>query len=138
MNYKIYFLSALLFCFVFTNEIKPQDRNEPHGYLNIQRYAVKTESDVYDNPPFVNVNLTNEVNPQNEPSVRISRTNPNYVVAAWRDFRMGYDPPVRRIGYSYSTNGGQTWSVSQLLPSPLPEHATQSDPVLTNDNGIFI
>jgi hypothetical protein len=134
MKYKIYFLFILLICFVSIGKIKSQDNNEPHGTLNIQRYAVNTESDVYDNPPFVNVNLTNEVNPQNEPSVRISRTNPNYIVVAWRDFRLGYNPPVRRIGYCYSTNGGGTWSVSQLLPSPLPNHATQSDPVLTNDN----
>jgi hypothetical protein len=134
MNYKIYFLFLFLVYFLLTDSLKSQDENEPHGNLNIQRYAVETGSDVYDNPLFTNVNLTNEQNPQNEPSVRISRTNPNYVVAAWRDFRLGYNPPVRRIGYSYSTNGGVTWSVSQLLPSPLPNHATQSDPVLTNDN----
>ena len=134
MNYKTYFLFILLLCFVFTDKTIPQDSNEPHGSLSIQRYAVKTVNDVYDNPLFVNVNLTDESNPQNEPSVRISRLNPDIIVAAWRDFRLGYDPPIRRIGYSYSTNGGTTWSVSQLLPSPLPEHATQSDPVLTSDN----
>jgi hypothetical protein len=95
--------------------------NNDHNYL--------------DNILFVNNNLTNNTAPQNEPSVRISRTNPNIVVAAWRDFRLGFtNPIVRRIGYTYSSNGGLTWAVSQLLPDPMPGHATQSDPVLTSDN----
>ncbi|HJY63501.1 MAG TPA: T9SS type A sorting domain-containing protein, partial [Ignavibacteria bacterium] len=90
----------------------------------------------YDNILFTNINLSvNSPAPQNEPSVRISRVNPNIVVAAWRDFRLGWDPnPVRRIGYTYSTNGGQTWAVSQLLPDPNPTYVSQSDPVLTSDN----
>jgi hypothetical protein len=108
--------------------------NEPHaifrdGYKNKSAFI----PDFADNPLFTNINLTNEAYPQNEPSVHISRVNPNIVVAAWRDFRLGYSPAVRRIGYTYSTNGGQTWAVSQLLPDPAPEHATQSDPVLIND-----
>ena len=40
---------------------------------------------------------------------------------------------VRRIGYSYSHDGGITWSESQLLPDPMPDHLSQSDPVLTSD-----
>lgn len=89
----------------------------------------------YDNLLFTNINLTQNPAPQNEPSVRISRVNPNIVVAAWRDFRLGYVDPnvVRRIGYTYSTNGGLTWAVSQLLPDPNPEHTSQSDPVVTSD-----
>lgn len=88
----------------------------------------------YDNALFTNINLSNATGPQNEPSIRISRVNPNIVVAAWRDFRLGWDPnPVRRIGYTYSTNGGSTWAVSQLLPDPNPTHTSQSDPVVIND-----
>jgi hypothetical protein len=83
---------------------------------------------------FTNINISNNSPaPQNEPSIRISRTNPNIVVAAWRDFRLDYVTPIRRIGYSYSTNGGLTWSASQLLPDPNPNHVSQSDPVLTSD-----
>jgi hypothetical protein len=61
--------------------------------------------------------------------------DPNIVVAAWRDFRLGYLEPdvVRRIGYSYSVDGGLTWSESQLLPDPNPDHISQSDPVVTCD-----
>jgi hypothetical protein len=40
---------------------------------------------------------------------------------------------IRRIGYSYSHDGGLTWSESQLLPDPNPNHLSQSDPVLTSD-----
>ena len=89
----------------------------------------------YDSPVFTNKNLSLNSFPQNEPSVRISRSNSNYVVAAWRDFRLGYIDPniVRRIGYTYSTDGGLTWAAPQLLPDPNPDHTSQSDPVITSD-----
>ncbi|HAX48164.1 MAG TPA: T9SS type A sorting domain-containing protein [Ignavibacteria bacterium] len=89
----------------------------------------------YNNSVFVNLNLSLNSFPQNEPSVRISRVNSNIVVAAWRDFKLGYIEPnvERRIGYTYSTNGGQTWAAPQLLPDPNPNHTSQSDPVLTSD-----
>ncbi len=89
----------------------------------------------YDNAVFLNNNLSLNGFPQNEPSVRISRVNPNFVVAAWRDFKLGYINPniERRIGYTYSTNGGLTWAAPQLLPDPNPEHTSQSDPVITSD-----
>ncbi len=74
----------------------------------------------FDNPlVYSNVNISNNTAPQNEPSVRISRKNPNRVVAAWRDFRIGYNPAVRRVGYSYSTDAGATWSASLLIDSTL-------------------
>ncbi len=74
-----------------------------------------------DNPlVFPNINISNNSPaPQNEPSVAISKKNPNRVVAAWRDFRINYNPAYRRVGYSYSTNGGTTWAASQLLDSTL-------------------
>ncbi len=89
----------------------------------------------YDNPVFLNNNLSLNSAPQNEPSIRISRTNPNIVVAAWRDFRLGFLDTniVRRIGYTYSTNSGLNWALPQLLPDPNPEHTSQSDPVITSD-----
>ncbi len=89
----------------------------------------------YSSAVFVNNNLSLNTLPQNEPSVRISRVNPNLIVAAWRDFRLGYIEPnvIRRIGYTFSTNGGTTWAAPQLLPDPNPNHTSQSDPVITSD-----
>ncbi|MFC2093102.1 T9SS type A sorting domain-containing protein [Bacteroidota bacterium] len=108
--------------------------NEPHAiYRKNSNINLQSQTDYY-YPLFVNYNVSNNSFPQNEPSVRISRQNPNIVVAAWRDFRLGVDPAVRRIGYSYSADGGLNWSTSQLLPDPLPEHTSQSDPVLTTDS----
>lgn len=67
---------------------------------------------------YTNINVSNNgPAPQNEPSVKISHKNPNRVVAAWRDFRINYNPAYRRVGYSYSTDGGVTWSPSALLDS---------------------
>lgn len=112
-----------------------QDYNDPQQKYYQPYVLALSDINYLDNALFVNYNLTANPAPQNEPTVRISRLNPNIVVAAWRDFRLGYtNPVVRRVGYSYSTNGGLTWSVSQLLPDPAPQHATQSDPVLINDN----
>ncbi|MGB5529968.1 MAG: exo-alpha-sialidase, partial [Ignavibacteriaceae bacterium] len=82
---------------------------------------------------FDNYNISNEPAPQNEPSVRISRKNPNRVVAAWRDFRTGVNPPLRRVGYSFSSDGGETWSVSQLTPQIIPGAPLSSDPVVVVD-----
>lgn len=82
---------------------------------------------------YTNVNLSQDTAPQNEPSVKISRKNPNRVVAAWRDFRTGIFPPLRRIGYSYSTDGGTTWSISALLPQIIPNVPLSSDPVVGVD-----
>lgn len=85
---------------------------------------------------FFNINISQNSAPQNEPSVKISRKDTNRVVAAWRDFRYGIDPNAnRRVGYSYSTNGGLTWAVSRILDSTLlPGGLTRnSDPVVTID-----
>ena len=132
-------LSIIILLLIFDISFAQNNTNEPHATNREKdRVRMNFKPDYADNPLFINVNLTNQSLPQNEPSVRISRTNPNYVVAAWRDFGLGYNPAVRRIGYTYSTNGGLTWAASQLLPDPMPGHATQSDPVLTTDaNGDF-
>jgi hypothetical protein len=116
-----------------------QDKTwQPH---DIQTYGTEYEQvppflNFPDNPDiFQNINISQNASPQNEPSVYISRKDPNRVVAAWRDFRYGVDPVAnRRVGYSYSTNGGTNWSVPQLLDSMLLTGLTRnSDPVVTCD-----
>ena len=126
---KIITLVLLIFCSI---SVFSQEAIATHPENDNPVYSVPGE---YDNALFTNINLSNNAPaPQNEPSIRISRVNPNIIVAAWRDFRLGWDPnPVRRIGYTYSTNGGSTWAASQLLPDPNPTHTSQSDPVVVND-----
>ncbi|RPI13429.1 MAG: T9SS C-terminal target domain-containing protein [Ignavibacteriae bacterium] len=135
--FSILFLLILFSAAAFSQD----DTYKTDPQVKYYRPYVTTGADhnYLDNILFVNNNLTVNTAPQNEPSVRISRINSNIVVAAWRDFRLGYtNPVIRRIGYSYSTNGGLTWAAPQLLPDPMPGHATQSDPVLMSDNnGIF-
>jgi len=79
------------------------------------------------------INISNDRFPQNEPFVKISRKNTNRVVAAWRDFRTGISPAIRRIGYSHSTDGGKTWAPSSLLQQFDPLHPRASDPCVTVD-----
>jgi len=101
----------------------------PHSFAPID-----FESGYSDLPSiFTNINLSQNTAPQNEPSVKISRKNPNRVVAAWRDFRTGVNPALRRIGYSFSIDGGVTWSVSALIPQLIPGAPLSSDPVVEVD-----
>ena len=136
---KSIFILSVFFFISGSAFSQSDDPQAIYGNYALQN-ARNTEQSFLDNPLFTNINLTVNSLSQNEPSVRILRTNPNIVVAAWRDFRLGISPPIRRIGYAYSTNGGSSWSAPLMLPDPLPNHATQSDPVLTNDgNGnIFL
>ncbi len=82
---------------------------------------------------YPNVNVSVDTFPQNEPSVKISRKHPNRVVAAWRDFRTGVSPAIRRVGYALSTDGGSTWPVSGLLPIIDSVHLRASDPAVGTD-----
>ncbi|MFI5144784.1 MAG: T9SS type A sorting domain-containing protein, partial [Ignavibacteria bacterium] len=69
---------------------------------------------------YTNINVSNNSPaPQNEPAIKISHKNPNRVVAGWRDFRINYNPAYRRVGYSYSTDGGASWAPSALLDSTI-------------------
>ncbi len=76
----------------------------------------------------LNTDGTNEL--QNEQQVCINPTDPENVVACWRDFRLGY----RQVGVGYSLDGGQTWT-DYLIGGELP---WDSDPVLiVHDDGTF-
>src|SRR5690349_23304497 len=113
---KNYILLPLFVCTIlsFSGSLAAQDNstgintNEASAITPSLEFAKNTDPGFTDNIVFPNYNLTINGAPQNEPSVRISRVNPNFFVAAWRDFRLGYINPniERRIGYTYSTNGG--------------------------------
>lgn len=128
---NILLLTGLLF--IAVNSFSQE--NELHAF-ELDHQGVIPVKSYEDSPVFSDYNISFQDAPQNEPSVRISRANPDVVVAAWRDFRLGWQEPnvIRRIGYSYSHDGGVTWSESQLLPDPNPNHLSQSDPVLTSDS----
>jgi hypothetical protein len=141
-------LFALVFLLSFSQSFYSQDTQKQNSKENPFRYPLEMEREpgnpTYSKVPlftnteqslFFNINISQNSAPQNEPSVCISRKNPNRIVAAWRDFRYGIDPAAnRRVGYSYSTNGGLTWAVSQILDSTLIPGATRnSDPVVTVD-----
>jgi len=125
---------SILVTAAFSQEFTNPD-NELHAPASYIRHSSPPVKWYHDDAPYANINISQNAAPQNEPSVRISRVNPDIVVAAWRDFRLGYQGSntVRRIGYSFSHDGGATWAPSQLLPDPNPDHTSQSDPVVTSD-----
>ncbi len=65
---------------------------------------------------------------QNEEQVFYCPTDGNYVLATWRDFRLGY----RRCGIGRSTDGGVTWT-DQLNYLMMDPDSRQSDPTMTVD-----
>jgi len=80
----------------------------------------------------VKINTDSTTQLQNEEQVVANPTNPQNLVAVWRDFRLGY----RQVGYGYSFDGGQTWTNPGLFVDP--HYARDSDPALTVDaSGTF-
>ncbi|MEM9547343.1 MAG: T9SS type A sorting domain-containing protein [Bacteroidota bacterium] len=79
----------------------------------------------------VNVNKNGENmigDAANEPSLAISRTNPDYMVIGWRQFST-IESNFREAGYAYSMDGGQSW----IFPEPIEAGTFRSDPVLDVD-----
>jgi hypothetical protein len=64
----------------------------------------------------------------NEPSIAIDPTDPNRMAIGWRQFDT-IGSSFRQAGYSYSTDGGQSWTFSIIEPGIF-----RSDPVLEADN----
>ncbi len=104
----------------------------PHNFLQPD-YFVPNPNPIapLDDTLNVRINSDNSGQIQNEQQLRINPTDPNNVVAVWRDFRLGY----RRVGIGRSTDGGYTWTDELFDVYGRPWH---SDPGLTNDvNGNF-
>jgi hypothetical protein len=75
----------------------------------------------------IRVNQDETTQLQNEEQIAINPTNPDNMVAVWRDFRLGY----RQVGWGYTFDGGQTWTEGGLIDEP--NYPRQSDPGITAD-----
>ncbi|MEZ4387249.1 MAG: exo-alpha-sialidase [Candidatus Krumholzibacteriia bacterium] len=81
-----------------------------------------------------NVRLNNDATTQlqNEQQVVVNPADPSNLVAAWRDFRLGY----RQVGWGYTRDHGATWTNPGLFVDPY--YPRDSDPALTvNAQGDF-
>ncbi len=69
---------------------------------------------------------------QNEQQVVVNPTNPSNLVAAWRDFRLGY----RQVGWGFTFDRGVSWTNPGLFVDT--HYVRDSDPALTvNADGDF-
>ncbi|MDM7916440.1 MAG: sialidase family protein, partial [Candidatus Eisenbacteria bacterium] len=75
--------------------------------------------------PQIRLNTDDSHQLQNEQQIRVHPLDAGNVVAAWRDFRLGY----RQVGVGASFDGGLTWT-DHLIGGVLP---WDSDPVLVTD-----
>jgi hypothetical protein len=103
--------------------------------------------------PNVRANSDSTTNGQHEPSLAVSRTDPNTVVVASKDYRVGNQ---KEVWINVSNDGGVTWPVNLQLQMPgiNPSlYPLMSDPVVVarddgriyvaclgynNKNGVFI
>ncbi len=69
----------------------------------------------------------------NEPSFAISMTDPNVLVAGWRQFAT-INSSFRKAGYAFSHDGGLTWTNGGILVDPPgTNNPNQTDPALAAD-----
>ncbi|MGH8092744.1 MAG: hypothetical protein ACREIF_04660, partial [Chthoniobacterales bacterium] len=65
----------------------------------------------------------------NEPSICVNSTNGNKMTIGWRQFN-SVTSNFRQAGWSYTTNGGASWT----FPGVLENNVFRSDPVLDSDS----
>ncbi len=83
-------------------------------------------------PPNIKINTDATTQLQNEEQVAVDPTNPDNLVAVWRDFRLGF----RQVGWGYSHDGGATWTEGGLVPAT--PYNRDSDPgIVAGNNGAF-
>lgn len=83
-------------------------------------------------PPNLKLNTDATTQLQNEEQVAVDPTNPNNLVAVWRDFRLGF----RQVGWGYSHDGGTSWTEGGLVPAT--PYNRDSDPaIVCNSDGVF-
>ncbi|GAB4329507.1 MAG: hypothetical protein Kow0074_26020 [Candidatus Zixiibacteriota bacterium] len=83
-------------------------------------------------PPNIKINTDATSQLQNEEQVAVDPTNPDNLVAVWRDFRLGF----RQVGWGYSHDGGATWTEGGLVPTT--PYNRDSDPgIVAGNDGNF-
>lgn len=83
-------------------------------------------------PPNIKINQDATTQLQNEEQVAVDPTNPNNMVAVWRDFRLGF----RQVGWGYTHDGGVTWTEGGLIAET--PYNRDSDPgIVANSQGLF-
>lgn len=65
----------------------------------------------------------------NEPTIAINPLNPDNIVIGWREFKNVFSN-FRQAGFSFSTDGGQTWAEGDVIQ----QGVFRSDPVLDCDS----
>ncbi len=112
------------------DEYVPIQRKEMQlspGYKSLTNFGFTVQVNVNSNGQ----NLVGDAG--NEPSIAISPVDPNKIVIGWRQFDT-VNNNFRQAGYSYTSDGGQTWT----FPGVIEPGIFRSDPVLDFDSqGIF-
>jgi len=91
------------------------------------RLAVGSYESVQVNVDALGQNIVGDAG--NEPSIAVNPLNPNNIVVGWRQFDT-IDSNFRQAGWSYSMDGGQSWT----FPGSLTPGTFRSDPVLDSDS----
>jgi len=126
------FITLLLLTSLAFARVTPlEEFQKPHSvwqHVPLEHRAFTPRFDEYLNS---RLNSDNSGEIQNEEQALINPTDPDNMVAVWRDFREGY----RRCGVGYTLDGGDTWH-DALFPQMYFDW--QSDPTLAVDhNGVF-
>jgi hypothetical protein len=114
----------------FQNEV-PHYKYLPNQYNNkkttpAMKYENSTVTTVQVNVDSAGHNIVGDA--ANEPNIAIDPLNPNNIVIGWRQFD-NVNSDFRQAGFSYSSDGGQTWT----FPGVISPGVFRSDPVLDYD-----
>ena len=105
------------------------DAGLPHNLLPLVPLAQSARWRAHDeaaNPFNVRVHSDATGQLQNEQQIGVNPTDPDNLVAVWRDFRLGY----RQVGLGHSVDGGASWTDALAGNTPF---AWDSDPGLAWD-----
>jgi hypothetical protein len=149
---KLLFVAMLLPCVCYSQQMrsyfnhreaeyeKPDDpflENEydnkkltPAYRYDSRNHARTSTTDIFTNQANVGLGHQNIVNDAaNEPNIAVNPLNENEIVIGWRQFS-NVQSNFRQAGWSYSSDGGQTWNFRGVIQPGV----FQSDPVLDYDN----